>query len=176
MAFEKEPDAIDWQILQLLQKEGRLKYAELGQRVGLSAPAAAERVRRLEEAGIIEGYQANINLAKIGRPLTVFIRISVPVEKYPAFKQAVAQLPGLLEGHHIAGAESFLLKAALESVAHLEPLIEALSRYGQTTTSIVMSTLPLEPRLLPSAEDIGLAHAIIKGRKGEFIDESAIFP
>jgi Lrp/AsnC family leucine-responsive transcriptional regulator len=148
VAFEKELDTIDWQILGLLQKEGRLKYAEIGQRVGLSSPAAAERVRRLEEAGIIEGYRAVINLPKIGLPLTVFIRMSVPVEKYPQFKQAVARLPGILECCHIAGAESFMLKAALESVSSLEALIEQLSRYGQTATAIVMSTLPLEPRVL----------------------------
>jgi Lrp/AsnC family leucine-responsive transcriptional regulator len=140
VTFETKLDHVDWQILELLQQNARLSYAEIGRRVGLSSPAAAERVRRVEEAGIIQGYHARINPAKIGRPVMVFIQARVPVERYAPFKDLVSGLSEIVECHHVTGNEAFILKAVLKSIAYLEPLVTQLSQYGQTTTSIVMST------------------------------------
>lgn len=141
MALEVKLDHTDRKILGLLQENGRLSYAEIGRQVGLSLPAAAERVRRLESAGIITGYHAAIDPAKIGFPITVFIQVQVPVEQYPAFKAFVENLPEVVECHHVTGNEAFILKAILVAFEKLEALVAQLSRYGQTTSSVVMSSL-----------------------------------
>lgn len=143
-------DSIGWSILQALQEDARLSFAELGRRVGLSLPAVAERVRRMEDAGIITGYHALVEAKAVGRPITVFIRISVPGERYPAFISLVGQLGEVQECHHLTGADAFIIKAVVSSITHLETLITLLSPYGQTTTSIVLSS-PVTRRVLGPA-------------------------
>ena len=133
-------DEVGWQILQALQEDARISFAELGRRVGLSLPAVAERVRRLEEAGIITGYHAHINLAKVNLPIAAFIRINVPGERYPQVLALARDLPEVLECHHLSGTDSFIMKVAAASIPHLEELITRLSTYGPTTTSIVLSS------------------------------------
>ena len=148
---KKQLDHIDWQILELLQDNARLSYAEIGRRVGLSLPAAAERVRRLEEAGIIEGYHTQINPEKLGLSVTAFIRVSVPVEKYPQFTALVCNLAEVLECHHVTGIEAFVMRVVVTSISHLESLVTQLSQYGQTTTSIVMSS-PMIRRVIKAPQ------------------------
>ncbi len=133
-------DEVGWQILRALQQEARLSFAELGRRVGLSLPAVAERVRRLEAAGIITGYHAQVSLPQVGRPITAFIRLVIPRERYTLFLAAMRELPEVLECHHLSGVDSFILKAALPSIPHLEAFIDRLSEYGQTNTAIVLSS------------------------------------
>ncbi|MFN8457535.1 MAG: Lrp/AsnC family transcriptional regulator [Anaerolineae bacterium] len=146
-------DEVGWQILRALQEDARLSFAELGRRVGLSLPAVAERVRRMEEAGIITGYHAQVNLAKVGWPITAFIRMIVPRERYPAFLAAIGAWPEVLEGHHLTGSESFIIKTVVASIADLESFIDRLSEYGQTTTSIVLSS-PVTRRIIePTVEE-----------------------
>jgi Lrp/AsnC family leucine-responsive transcriptional regulator len=140
MTLDYKPDPVDWHILQLLQENGRTSYAELGRTVGLSAPAVAERIHRMEEAGAIEGYHAHVNPAKVGLPVMAFIRASVPREKYPKFTVLVNQLPQVLECHHVTGVEAFILKVAVASVEELETLVSKLGQYGSTMTSVVMSS------------------------------------
>ena len=142
MALENKKllDEVGWQILRALQEDARLSFAELGRRVGLSLPAVAERVRRLEEAGIITGYRAEVNMAKIGLPIMVFIRLNTPRDQYPALIALLNNLPQALECHHLTGPESFIIKIVVASIADLETLIGQLSAYGQTTTSIVLSS------------------------------------
>ena len=142
MALEnaKLLDEVGWRILRALQEDGRLSFAELGRRVGLSLPAVAERVRRLEEAGIITGYRAEVNLAKIGLTIMAFIRMYTPRDQYPALIALLNRLPQALECHHLTGSESFIIKIAVTSMADLENLIGQLSAYGQTTASIVLSS------------------------------------
>ncbi len=133
-------DARDWQLLKLLQLNARATFAELGRRVKLTPPAVAERVRRMEDQGVIEGYTARVNLAAVGRGMRVFLRAQVLTKEYPKFIKTVQALPAVEECHHITGGESFLLKAAVHNVAELEQLIQKLSLFGQTVTSIVLST------------------------------------
>ncbi len=133
-------DSIGWQLLIALQENARLSFAELGRRVNLSLPAVAERVRRLEEAGIISGYRADINTKKIGLPVTAFIRLHTSHTQYPAFLSMVEKQPEVVECHHLAGVDSFLIKVVVADVEHLETLIGGLSTFGQTTTSIVLSS------------------------------------
>jgi Lrp/AsnC family transcriptional regulator, leucine-responsive regulatory protein len=138
MAFriERGLDDVGWRILAVLQEDARLSFSELGRRVGLSPPAAAERVRRLEEAGIITGYHVALGLEKLGFPMTAIIRVTAPEEKFQQLKTTVRDLDEVLECHHVTGADSLVLKVGAVSVAHLERVIEALARHGTPTTGI----------------------------------------
>ena len=129
-----------WRILGALQADARLSFSELGRRVGLSPPAAAERVRRLEDAGIISGYRAELNLERLGFPITAIIRVSTPEPQFARLKAAVAGLQEVLECHHVTGADSLVLKVTALSVGHLEKVIEQIGRHGTPTTAIILSS------------------------------------
>jgi len=137
---ENPLDSIGWQFLHALQQNARLSFRELGRLVGLSAPATTERIRRMEEAGIIEGYRAEIDLTKIGLPITAFVRISVPREKSGYIATQLQNIPEVLECYRVAGVDSYIMKVCTPSIARLEDLIDRLGQYGQSTTSIVLST------------------------------------
>jgi Lrp/AsnC family leucine-responsive transcriptional regulator len=149
MTFDSEKllDDTSWQILQALQDDARLSFAELGRRVGLSPPAVAERVHKMEEAGIITGYRAQVNAQKIGLPLMAMIGLTTTPQQYPQIIALINDLPEVLECHHVTGSCSFSIKAIASSISHLESLIEQLSRFGQTTTSIVLSS-PIKERVI----------------------------
>jgi Lrp/AsnC family leucine-responsive transcriptional regulator len=134
-------DETGWQILEQLQRNGRMSFAELGRRVGLTLPAVAERVRKMEDSGIITGFRAEVNPAKIGLPIAAFIRISVVGDVFSRIAKAIRDMPEVLECHRGTGADSFTLKVVVESVQHLESLIDKLTPFGTTSTSIVLSTL-----------------------------------
>jgi len=133
-------DARDWQLLKLLQRDGRMSFAELGRRVKLTAPAVTDRVRRMEDRGVIRGYRAQVDLAVIGRPLRVILRVQVPPKEYARFGKVVHALEVVEECHHVTGGEAFVLKAAVADVLALEKLIQRLSLFGPTVTSVVLST------------------------------------
>ncbi len=133
-------DPTDRQILAILQTEARLSFSELGRRVGLSPPAATERVRKLEEAKIISGYHTDLNPDVLGLSLTAFLQLTVPPACYPEIRTLLHELPEVLEAHHITGDGSFLIKTLTRSTQHLEAVIGKFSQYGQTNTSIVLST------------------------------------
>lgn len=143
-----DPKAL--RILAELQRDARLPFAELGRRVGLSTPAAAERVRRLEESGVIEGYEARINPRALGLEVTAFVRIRVTGAETLARKlsKLAGELSEVLECHRCTGDESFILKVRVASVAHLERLIDRLTPFGMTSTALVLSS-PVERRLGP---------------------------
>jgi len=133
-------DEIGWKILSELQQNARIAFAELGRRVGLSTPAVTERVHKMEDAGIIVGYRAQIDPAKVGLPILAFINVKVSGENLGHFMDLAAKRPEVLECHRVTGAESFLLKTAVADVVHLERLLDALMPYVATTTSMVLST------------------------------------
>jgi Lrp/AsnC family leucine-responsive transcriptional regulator len=149
-------DRIGWQLLSILQEEARISYAELGRRVGLSLPAVAERVRRMEEAGIIKGYRTEVALQKINLPVMAFIRISVSGKQYSDIIALARDLPEVVECHHLTGADSFIMKVVATSIPHLESLIGRLSSYGQTATSIVLSS-PVTTRQFSADTIVGAA-------------------
>lgn len=138
-------DKVSLQILGELQRDARLSFAELGRRVGLSTPATAERVRRLEESGVIRGYEARIDAKALGRDVTAFVRIRLSGAETLARRltKLVSELDEVLECHRCTGDESFILKVRVESVAHLEKLIDRLTPYGMTSTALVLSS-PVE--------------------------------
>jgi Lrp/AsnC family leucine-responsive transcriptional regulator len=135
------PDDIDWRLLDALQRNARTSFAELGRLTGLTPPAVAERVRRLEDQGIIRGYAAQIDTAKLGLPMTVFIGLQTESSQYEPLRKFFAAEPEILEVHHVTGSESLMIKAAVADVPALESLIGRLSRYGATRTSLALSTL-----------------------------------
>ena len=133
-------DTIGWNIAKALQENARLSYAALGRQVGLTAPAVAERVRKLEEAGVITGHHATVAPTKIGLALPVFIQLGMVQGQSRQVIDRVRALPEVLECYNVTGTACFLIKAVLPSMARLEALIEHLSAYGQTTTMVILST------------------------------------
>jgi Lrp/AsnC family leucine-responsive transcriptional regulator len=142
-----ELDSIAWKIVESLQQNARFSFAELGRKVGLSTPAAAERVRRLEEAGIITGYHAALNVAKLGVPIRVLVRLTIPGGDLQVSRAvtAIKELSEISRCHRITGAESFVIEADVVSIRHLEALIDKLSALGATSTSTVLSS-PVQRR------------------------------
>lgn len=166
MALESEKllDEIGWKILQELQENARLSFAELGRRVGLSIPAVTERVRRMEDAGIITGYHADIDPEKVGLPITAFIRMNIVGDMTQRLTALLKALPEISECHRGTGGDSFIMKVNVASVHHLERLIDRLLPYGTTTTSIVLSS-PVAKRFIErSKEELKKAEAPRKGR------------
>ncbi|MEU8845883.1 Lrp/AsnC family transcriptional regulator [Streptomyces sp. NPDC048564] len=146
-------DALDRQILELLQTDGRIKLSELGRRVRLSPAAVTERVRRLETAGAITGYGAHVAAARLGYGIQAFIRVN-PHGGYTLRHPRTLELldrPEITEVHHVVGEDCWILKVAVEDTVHLEEILEQTSALGRTTTSIVLSSpvrrKPLLPRL-----------------------------
>lgn len=142
-------DEVSWQILGELQDNARITFSELGRRVGLSPPAVAERVRGLEEAGVIVGYRAEVNLEKVGLPLLAFIRIATGERGCGPFGNVVNEFPEVLECHRITGGDSYIVKVAVSTVQHLEDLLNRLTPYGQTVTSLALSS-PVRNRRVES--------------------------
>jgi Lrp/AsnC family leucine-responsive transcriptional regulator len=136
----KALDAIGWRILEELQENGRLTFTELGRRVGLSTPAAAERVRQLEATGVIRGFRAEIDLARVGLPILAVVRMSVMGDVLGRITAVAQEMPEVLECHRGTGADSFIMKVAVATVEHLERLIDRLTPFGTTSTSIVLSS------------------------------------
>src|SRR5215469_188759 len=143
MALQSERilDPTDWKILRELQQDARLSFNELGRRVGLSAPATAERVRKLEDAGIITSYGAQVDVAKLGLPLLVFIQLRCFPERCLFKTSSAEKFPEVLEIHKLSGNYCALLKVALTSMEHLEGFQERLSVHGEQITNVVTSNL-----------------------------------
>ncbi|ALX15818.1 AsnC family transcriptional regulator [Burkholderia cepacia JBK9] len=133
-------DDLDWKILALLQANGRISYTELARQVHLSVPAVTERVKRLEASGVVEGYTARINPAAAGYPVSALIGITVPQPAKAKFLKLLESIPEVVECRHVTGADSYVMRFVATSMTHLEQLIERINLYGETRTSIVMST------------------------------------
>jgi Lrp/AsnC family leucine-responsive transcriptional regulator len=132
-------------LLDELQANARLSLAELGHRIGLSPTTTAERLKQMEEAGIVHGYTVEIDREALGLEVMAFIRMSCGGQNYHRLLDYVQSLEEVRECHHLTGGDDFLLKVTTTSMAHLEALIEALLPYGNPVTSLVLST-PVERR------------------------------
>ena len=140
-------DDTGWRVLTALQENARIPFSELGRKVGLSAPAVAERVRRMEEAGIITGYRVRLGFEALGRPITALIRINCPEPNAARVKALARDLEDVLECHHLTGADSFIVRVAVPTVKHLETVIESFGRYGTPTTALILSS-PVDERAI----------------------------
>ena len=133
-------DETSRQILAELQADGRLTLAELGRRVGLSSPAVGERLARLQEAGAIRGYHADVDPRSLGLSLSVMILIRPAPGQLRNVAEAAQKTPEVVECHRVTGEDCYFMQAHVRDVEHLEEVIDAFAFHGQTTTSILQSS------------------------------------
>jgi Lrp/AsnC family transcriptional regulator, leucine-responsive regulatory protein len=132
-------DAVNLRLLSELQANARLSLAELGRRVGLSSPAVAERLQRLEQEEVILGYRAELNPRALGFTLTAVIRIRPAPRQLSQVGDLARRTPEVVDCRRITGEDCYIMTAHVRSVEHLEEVIDRFAAYGQTTTSIVQS-------------------------------------
>jgi Lrp/AsnC family leucine-responsive transcriptional regulator len=155
---DKLLDRIGRHILAVLQENARLPLSRIGEIVGLSAPAVAERVKKLEEAGIIRGYHARIDPVVAGQPVCAFIHLTTETRHYPAVKALAVESPKIVACHHVSGDVSFIVQVHAEDVSALESLVARLSRFGQTRSTIVLSTPVDKTHTVPVGLNRSLQH------------------
>jgi Lrp/AsnC family transcriptional regulator, leucine-responsive regulatory protein len=143
-------DPVNRRLLSELQADPRLTMAELGRRIGMSSPAVTERVRRLEEAGVIVGYHLEIDPAALGLPLTAYVRVRPNPGQLARIADVVRGIPEVVECHRVTGDDCFVLKVHFPAMDQLDRLLDLLL-YGTTTTSLIQSS-PVPRRSLPLAD------------------------
>lgn len=141
-------DAVNLQLLSELHADPRITMSALARRVAMSAPAVTERVQRLQRAGVITGYRMEVDPAALGLPVAAFVRIRPTAGQLPKIAELAAQLPQVTECYRITGEDCFMIKLHAPTVEQLESILDRFLLYGQTITSIVVST-PVPPRSLP---------------------------
>lgn len=132
-------DATDHKIINLLWQDARFSYAEIARQVKLSAPAVIERIRKLEDNGVITGYRASINPEALGHPLTVFILAKVFHMKEQDFIRTIKNLPEVIHCHNVTGEKAFLIKGVFRSSKHLDDVLEKLAQLSETSTMLMLS-------------------------------------
>ncbi len=145
-------DATDRKIIGELTTDGRVSLAELGRRVNLSSPAVAERVQRLERAGVITGYRAEIDPSALGYALTAIVRVKPAAGQLPRIPELAAEIPEVGECHRITGEDCFFLKVHLRSIDELSVVLDRFLAYGETTTSLINAS-PIPRRDPPPLDD-----------------------
>ena len=146
-------DSISWRILDAVQKDGRISLKALAGEIGLSLPATSERLKRLEEAGIISGYRAVVYAESVGHGVTAVIGLTTPRPDKARLIAALKEMPEVIECLHVTGQDSYLLRVVTRDLQHLEGFVSTINVYGETRTSIVMSE-PIRLRSIsaPAAE------------------------
>jgi Lrp/AsnC family leucine-responsive transcriptional regulator len=148
-----ELDPINRELLDLLQHDGRMSYRELGEHVGLTAPAVTERVRKLEETGVITGYRAVVDYEALGFPLLCIVRLS-SAHGDTGVDDVVRAIPEVIEANRVTGSESHVIRARVRSTTHLEELLHHLWSHGDSVTNIVTSSpVPRRPMRLETVLD-----------------------
>ena len=137
----KQLDGIDRRIVSALQENARITFSALGRMIGLSGPAAGERVRRLEEAWVIAGYRAHLAMDKLGFPITAWVRVSAPEQNCVRLGRLVRSLPYVLEIHRVTGNDRLIVKLAVPSIADLDKALHEIAVHGTATASVELSSL-----------------------------------
>ncbi len=151
--LDRRLDALNVRILGELQREPRLSMTELGRRVGLSSPSVTERVRRMEETGVIRGYHLDIDPAALGLPVSAYIRIRPNPGQLPKIAELTRQIPQVVECHRVTGEDCFILKVHIPAINQLDRLLDIFLAHGSTTTTIIQSSpVPLRPPPLPGSD------------------------
>ena len=155
MTFESKPelDHKDWQLLEALQQDARLGYAELGRKVRLSAPAVAERVKRLEETGVIAGYRAVVEPKRLGFSIDAMVRLRCDGGICSRIGKIVVDIPEVIDCRRLAGEDSALLRVVAMSIGHLEAVLDRLLKIhtGVSTTTLIVLQTPHANRPLTRA-------------------------
>ncbi len=134
-------DAISWQILDCLQKNARQSFAEIGRKVGLTSPAVAERVKKMEDSGIIKGYKAQVSYHKTGHQLKAVITLRAFMGRLKPFLEKVKEFKEVINCYRITGNENIIMEVVLYDQSHLEEFIDKLITYGETKTHIILSNV-----------------------------------
>ncbi len=134
-------DKINWKILEILQQNSRSALKEIAQEIGLSSPTVAERIHKMEQAGIIEKYSTNLNMERIGYPLGVYITIKIRFGQVERFEKYLPTIPEICECHKITGNDCMLMRGYVKDPKHLENLNARLAVYGELTTSLVLKSI-----------------------------------
>jgi Lrp/AsnC family leucine-responsive transcriptional regulator len=159
MAAKTELDATDRRIIRILAQDGRASYQGIADEVGLSRPAIMERVKRLEESGYIRGYRVQLDRAKIGMPVTAFVAVRYGSSDYVGDEPRMREMekhPGVLECHHIAGDDCYILKVVAEDLEGVQSILRDLrgpNAQMNTRTTIVLSTVFEKPGFIPMEPD-----------------------
>ena len=154
MPVDPTIDRTDWRLLEELQRDGRATFAELARAVAMSPSAVAERVRRLEETGVIAGYRAVVDPERVGLQVMAMVRLRYPTGNYRPFHALLDRTPEIVEAHHVTGEDCFVLKVLTRSMRHLEEVTGRIAGLGPVTTSVVYSS-PLPGRALAAGGDQG---------------------
>lgn len=146
-------DSLDHAILAIVQAEGRLGVTEIGRRVNLSQPAISARIKRLEQSGVITGYRAIVDPARLGLSIHAMVRLRTTHARIPACLEHFTQLPEVVGVHRLTGEDCFLLDVHAASAERLETVVDSIARFGPVTTSLVLRTYEtkaIQPHRLPS--------------------------
>jgi Lrp/AsnC family leucine-responsive transcriptional regulator len=152
---DRRLDSVNVRLLKALHEDPRLSMSELARRVGMSAPAVTERVQRLRRSGVISGFRMDVDPVALGMPVTAFVRVRPGPGQLPKVAEAARDTPEVVECYRITGEDCFILKLHGPSIGELEATLDRFLMFGQTTTSIVVTTpVPSRPLPLP-ADDAG---------------------
>lgn len=148
LAVPQPLDPIDHMLLDELQHNGRVTFAELARHVKLSKPSVMERIRKLESSGVIRGYKAVIDPLKLGLPVRAIVKVNVAGDRLSNFARIAHGIPEVVECHRVTGAESFIVHVIVRDMNHLETVIDAMMPYMSTNTSIVLNS-PVQDAPVP---------------------------
>lgn len=141
ITLESKIDHINKKILHLLQQNSRESFASIGREVGLTPPAVAERVKKMEDLGILEGYKARVNHLKMGYQLRAIVTIKAFMGKLKPFLDKVRSMKEVINCYRITGNENIIMEVVLLDQLHLEEFIDQLIQYGETRTHIILSDI-----------------------------------
>ena len=148
-------DITDIRILKILQQEARISMKELGLRVNLTSPAVSERIRRLEESGVIEGYAAIVNPKKLKLHVEAIVHVSMKVSAHERFKKMAQEEREIIECHHVTGEDCMTVKVVCEDTHKLEEILDKIQAIGDTKTAIILSSpLKRKPIVPPNVEGV----------------------
>jgi Lrp/AsnC family leucine-responsive transcriptional regulator len=140
-------DSTDIKILKILQENGRVSMKELGKQVSLTSPAVSERVKRLEEKGIITGYKAVVNPNMLNKSIKAFINIAIKSDKYKTFLEYVPKKDYIYQCHHITGGDCMTIQVMVRDMEELENVIDDLKKFGNTETNLILSS-PVNSKII----------------------------
>ncbi|MDW7661216.1 MAG: Lrp/AsnC family transcriptional regulator [Bacillota bacterium] len=146
-------DTTDLRILKILQNDGRISMKELGHRVNLTSPAVSERVKRLEENGVIEGYTAIVNPKKLNLYVEAIVHVGMKVSAHARFKKFTHEEPSIIECHHVTGEDCMTVRVVCRNTHELETILDKIQAIGSTKTSIILSSPLKRKAILPYTEE-----------------------
>lgn len=151
--METSLDPIDRELLSIVQEDARLSFREVGRRIGMSTPAVAERIRKLENAGVITGYSARVERSVLGQDIGAFLRLTASDLDFRRVTGLCGSLDAVVECHHVTGDDSFFIRVAVHSIAELEDVISRFRKIGDVRSSLVLSSpvdgKPVRPVVRP---------------------------